>query len=1804
MAPSLALQQQQQQQHRGVSSIHHHYGIVVPLPSLLSCFASLGGPPSAACLWQQQQRHFCRVLQLQKLRVSGAASEKAEEAYGGGPLRVPALTAAKAAAAAGAPQVYVGWIGSGLSSADAAAVQDAAAATPAAALQTEEVVCVGLAAPLCSLLGLEKGERVIVAAVDLARAEQQQQQQQQQQQPESWPYTPSLEVAPLTRDDWDAVQMHAQELEEQVLNQVALLMPGQAFPLWIGGGSKPALLRVCTPHDAEGEGGQGAPLAPFILLTQNTELHVRPLTQAAFRRGHLLTGAAALAEEGAHASRADLLRVLPLPGEADEAAAAQDAGLGCCPPCCGCCCSGESGVAAAAGDGWPYFCLLHPAHVEALQQQQQWLRPALRSRLPLLRGPATVSSRAGHKTSQRRQQEREAAAADEVALVCVRRPSMSDLSGGRRRETQESHALLAAAAAPQAPLGCVRLPPFVRRLYGWALSSRVAVEAYRPLPVLPPLLLLTPLNPPVFFPACTPHEEGCDPAVAGRAAAAFISSEQGNKRLIEAFLAVAHGEETDTKAAFNGAATAAATAHPSAHSERIPAAARALHASEGALLRGLPHLRALWDGAVVRLLLSVGEHELRWSLQPDSNTEVGVSSVSESGRPAEQEATARPEKGAVSKVQQEEWLLRSELEELEVGLSELYVSPDAEGDAKETANSQLMNCVPPAHDIQDVNREEQPAAGNDKGEESDEETAEFDWGHLAVCCSVVEECPFSSQEEEPQKIEARAHAMSCEGDTGPPPLALQQQKAEVECPPLAETAEMQVLVDVLVSFNAATGSGGTRARAVIPSPGLQSRHYPLFSRAVPPAFADLCEQQHTAAAAVAGERAGPAACVLLDPSFCNLVQQSAVEVEVTRPLTVSASREYELEGEAELRLPLRLSCFLPAAQGPANGSPNSGNPLSSETAPGFCSPAGEAACSLPPLKVNAEALEAAQRLWWLVPPSLFTKPRASLARGPAAKPDEQLLQLLQQGCVEVLSAEPGVASLCSCNAPLKGKSILHSVLKRETSARPGLEDFQALRAFGEFPAALARAGKQVSVVCAGLWASREWPIGFVQSCLPRRAAPSRRLHLVCGLCSAIVVYCRLLAREALPSALVRDALAAAFEAATANRPSIVLLEDLDVLCFSGEDGGDRHSVAEARGSLVASFLSDAIRRVSGGQTLAHSCAMGSLGGAAKSPTAACKVLTLATAGDASALHPSLAHPLLFGASKLHMRCDTSRVGGRVELLKALLELVAARPHCSNALAFSSVESPGDSCAQTCDSTLLTETHLWNVANKLEGYSLADLKAVVTRAVGESLLSRPGELSSHLNLNRWPLREASRQQAFLQHSHLLKAAEEVQPRATQRQSFIHPDLRYSHVGGMHKAKEDLQDLLTLQRSYPSLLRASGISVHQGVLLVGPPGCGKTHLALAAVGEARIRCIHVKGPELLGKFIGSSEAAVKAVFQRADAAKPCAILFDEIEALATKRGGNTTGVTDRVVNQLLCYLDGIETREDVFVIATTSRPDLVDAALLRPGRLEKASSRPPRQHCHETVCFCGLPLSEADRTEILAVSLESLNADCSFDVEAMGRLVPCTFSPADIQAVVNQAQTNAVQEVLAADPDTPCPETVTIAERHFLAAIECSRPSLSVHDLQRYHRYCLPFLSRAYQEQVYTVERLIILSAKQTKTNSIDKIAGPQHLNKNSSGHVLPVTQTTDADFRVEGSESNGMHEGAFLESLTKPSSSEPGDEAESVESAGSSLVNAAHSPCKFTEGSCTQYSSDQKKQIKRRRRKRALAQLPGNQVALA
>lgn len=175
--------------------------------------------------------------------------------------------------------------------------------------------------------------------------------------------------------------------------------------------------------------------------------------------------------------------------------------------------------------------------------------------------------------------------------------------------------------------------------------------------------------------------------------------------------------------------------------------------------------------------------------------------------------------------------------------------------------------------------------------------------------------------------------------------------------------------------------------------------------------------------------------------------------------------------------------------------------------------------------------------------------------------------------------------------------------------------------------------------------------------------------------------------------------------------------------------------------------------------------------------------------------------------------------------------------------------------------------------------------------------------------------------------------------------------------MGEAKEALYEALELPLRFAKLVAKAPLRLRTGVLLYGPPGCGKTHAVRAAVAATGVRFIGVKGPELLNKYIGASEEAVRSVFARAQAAAPCALFFDEFDSIAPQRGSgsDSTGVTERMVNQLLTELDGVERLQGVCVIAASNRPDLIDAALLRPGRLDR-------------LIYCGFPTRD-ERLDIL-------------------------------------------------------------------------------------------------------------------------------------------------------------------------------------------------------------------------------------------
>ncbi|XP_059080759.1 peroxisomal ATPase PEX1-like isoform X1 [Tigriopus californicus] len=225
--------------------------------------------------------------------------------------------------------------------------------------------------------------------------------------------------------------------------------------------------------------------------------------------------------------------------------------------------------------------------------------------------------------------------------------------------------------------------------------------------------------------------------------------------------------------------------------------------------------------------------------------------------------------------------------------------------------------------------------------------------------------------------------------------------------------------------------------------------------------------------------------------------------------------------------------------------------------------------------------------------------------------------------------------------------------------------------------------------------------------------------------------------------------------------------------------------------------------------------------------------------------------------------------------------------------------------------------------------------------------------------------------------------------------------WADLGGLEQVRRVIHETITWPGQYPALFAQCGLRLQSGLLLYGAPGSGKTLIVGIAAKECGMNLITIKGPELLSKYIGSSEAGVRSTFERARAAKPCILFFDEFDSLAPRRGHDSTGVTDRVVNQLLTQLDGVESLESgIFVMAASSRPDLIDPALLRPGRLDRKA-------------LCPMPNFQ-ERLDIL----NALGREVHFESRSEDLRIIATktdgFSGADLQAILYTARLESLKE----------------------------------------------------------------------------------------------------------------------------------------------------------------------------------------------
>jgi transitional endoplasmic reticulum ATPase len=290
----------------------------------------------------------------------------------------------------------------------------------------------------------------------------------------------------------------------------------------------------------------------------------------------------------------------------------------------------------------------------------------------------------------------------------------------------------------------------------------------------------------------------------------------------------------------------------------------------------------------------------------------------------------------------------------------------------------------------------------------------------------------------------------------------------------------------------------------------------------------------------------------------------------------------------------------------------------------------------------------------------------------------------------------------------------------------------------------------------------------------------------------------------------------------------------------------------------------------------------------------------------------------------------------------------------------------------------------------------------------------------------------------------EAMKGIEPSAL-REVFVEvPDVTWEDVGGLEGTKERLRETIQWPLEYPEVYDAMDMQSAKGVMLYGPPGTGKTLLAKAVANESESNFISVKGPELLNKYVGESEKGVREIFKKARENAPTVVFFDEIDSIATERGRNTgdSGVSERVVSQLLTELDGLETLEDVVVIATSNRPDLIDSALLRPGRLDR--------HVH-------VPVPDEDARRAI-FEVHTQHKPLADDVD-LDRLAAKTegYVGADVEAVCREAAMAASREFIHSVSREEIEDSignVRITMDHFEDALDEVPPSVTPETRERY------------------------------------------------------------------------------------------------------------------------------------------------------
>lgn len=411
-----------------------------------------------------------------------------------------------------------------------------------------------------------------------------------------------------------------------------------------------------------------------------------------------------------------------------------------------------------------------------------------------------------------------------------------------------------------------------------------------------------------------------------------------------------------------------------------------------------------------------------------------------------------------------------------------------------------------------------------------------------------------------------------------------------------------------------------------------------------------------------------------------------------------------------------------------------------------------------------------------------------------------------------------------------------------------------------------------------------------------------------------------------------------FQQAQQNSPSIIFIDELDAIAPKREE-----VTGEVERRVVAQLLA----------------LMDGLSGRGN-------VIVIGATNRPSALDPALRRP---GRFDREIEIAVSDKNGRYEILQI----------------------------HTRGMPLADDVDLEKLSKISHGYTGADMAALCRETAMKALR----RYLPQINLEEERVPPSVLEKMEVRMEDFLNAYKEITPTAMREVYIEVPTVHWSDIGGLEEVKQDLSEAVEWPLKSPEIFKRLGIKPPKGILLYGPPGCGKTLLARAVATESEANFITIKGPEVFSKWVGESEKAIREVFRKARMAAPTVIFFDEIDSLLPRRGLGfaDSGVTQRVISQLLTEMDGIVTLEDIVVIAATNRPDIVDPAVLRPGRFDRLIYVPQPD--------------EKSRLEIFNIYTKNMPLTKDVDVAHLA-IVTKNYSGADIEALCREAAMYALRK----------------------------------------------------------------------------------------------------------------------------------------------------------------------------------------------